>query len=111
MQLNHVFKTRDIVTKNDKKSAKHKELSEHKEILDSENCRDQGFTRPKVNCSKILFDIIGFIVYKVLVNNNCNDFQVLILLPMASIAYRVVNRLILLTPTGNKVSVNLILTK
>ncbi|XP_024959419.1 U3 small nucleolar RNA-associated protein 25 isoform X3 [Cynara cardunculus var. scolymus] len=74
--LNHVFKTRDLVTKNDKKLATRKE-AKHEEILDSENFLDQGFTRPKV----------------------------LILLPMASIAYRVVKRLIQLTPAGHKVNV------
>lgn len=48
MQLNHVFKTRDIVTKNEKKLAKEKE-SKTEGILDSESFLDQGFTRPKVN--------------------------------------------------------------
>ncbi|GKD39182.1 U3 small nucleolar RNA-associated protein 25 [Tanacetum coccineum] len=75
--LNHVFKTRDIVTKNEKKLAKEKE-SKTDGILDSESFLDQGFTRPKV----------------------------LILLPMASIAYRVVNRLIQLTPSGNRATVD-----
>nr|XP_043628614.1 U3 small nucleolar RNA-associated protein 25 [Erigeron canadensis] len=75
--LNHVFKTRDLVTKNDRKLAKLKE-SKPEEILDGDNFRDQGYTRPKV----------------------------LILLPMASIAYRVINRLIQLTPPGNKVNVD-----
>lgn len=72
--LNHVFKTRDLVTKNDKKLAKIKESKNE----GSENFLDQGFTHPKV----------------------------LILLPMSSIAYRVVNRLIQLTPSGNKVNVD-----
>ena len=48
MQLNHVFKTRDLVTKNEKKLAKEKE-SKTEGILDSESFLDQGFTRPKVN--------------------------------------------------------------
>ncbi|XP_023739619.1 protein NUCLEOLAR FACTOR 1 [Lactuca sativa] len=74
--LNHVFKTRDLVTKNDKKLSNNKE-SKHEEVLDSENFLDHGFTRPKV----------------------------LILLPMASIAYRVINRLIHLTPSGHRVNV------
>nr|GFB14571.1 U3 small nucleolar RNA-associated protein 25 [Tanacetum cinerariifolium] len=77
IQLNHVFKTRDIVTKNEKKLAKEKE-SKTDGILDSESFLDQGFTRPKV----------------------------LILLPMASIAYRVVSRLIQLTPSGNRATVD-----
>ncbi|PWA72213.1 Digestive organ expansion factor, predicted [Artemisia annua] len=75
--LNHVFKTRDIVTKNEKKLAKEKE-SKTEGILDSESFLDQGFTRPKV----------------------------LILLPFASIAFRVVNRLIELTPSGNRATVD-----
>ncbi|GAU39089.1 hypothetical protein TSUD_321600, partial [Trifolium subterraneum] len=69
--LNHVFKTRDCVKKNDVKLAKLEEGA------DSERFRDQGFTRPKV----------------------------LILLPLASIAYRVVKRLIQLTPSAYKVNV------
>ncbi|XP_071737104.1 protein NUCLEOLAR FACTOR 1 [Rutidosis leptorrhynchoides] len=75
--LNHVFKTRDIVTKNDKKLAKIEE-SKDEEVVVGEDFRDQGFTRPKI----------------------------LILLPFASFAYRVVNRLIQLTPPGNKVNVD-----
>ncbi|KAI3805579.1 hypothetical protein L1987_28094 [Smallanthus sonchifolius] len=75
--LNHIFKTRDLVTKNDKTLAKHKE-SKGEEVLNSENFLDQGFTRPKV----------------------------LILLPIASIAFRVINRLIQLTPEGHKVNVD-----
>ncbi|KAI3819299.1 hypothetical protein L1987_13126 [Smallanthus sonchifolius] len=75
--LNHIFKTRDLVMKNDKTLAKHKE-SKGEEVLNSENFLDQGFTRPKV----------------------------LILLPMASIAFRVINRLIQLTPEGHKVNVD-----
>ncbi|XP_076945478.1 protein NUCLEOLAR FACTOR 1-like [Bidens hawaiensis] len=59
MQLNHIFKTRELVTKNDKTLGKQKESGA--EVLTSEKFLDQGFTRPKV----------------------------LILLPMASIAYRV----------------------
>lgn len=75
--LNHVFKTRDIVTKNDKKLANRKESNHEEEVLDNEHFLDHGFTRPKV----------------------------LILLPMASIAYRVINRLIHLTPSGHRVNV------
>ncbi|KAK9068656.1 hypothetical protein SSX86_012771 [Deinandra increscens subsp. villosa] len=75
--LNHIFRTRDLVTKNDKTLAKHKE-SKDQEVLNSENFLDHGFTRPKV----------------------------LILLPMASIAFRVINRLIQLTPEGHKVNVD-----
>ncbi|KAL9314724.1 hypothetical protein ACSQ67_020176 [Phaseolus vulgaris] len=69
--LNHVFRTRDSVRKNDAKLTK---LKEHTE---SDKFRDQGFTRPKV----------------------------LILLPLASIMYRVVKRLIHLTPSASKVNV------
>ncbi|KAK1420515.1 hypothetical protein QVD17_22178 [Tagetes erecta] len=75
--LNQIFKTRDLVTKNDKVLAKLKE-SKGEEVLNSENFLDQGFTRPKV----------------------------LILLPMASIAFRVINRLIQLTPEGHKANVD-----
>ncbi|KAI7752589.1 hypothetical protein M8C21_018611 [Ambrosia artemisiifolia] len=70
--LNHIFKTRDLVTKNDKM------LSKGEELLNSEKFLDQGFTRPKV----------------------------LIILPIRSIAYRVINRLIQLTPEGHKVNVD-----
>ncbi|KAG5006142.1 hypothetical protein JHK85_024684 [Glycine max] len=66
--LNHVFRTRDCVKKNDSK------LTKLKENADSDKFRDQGFTRPKV----------------------------LILLPLASIVYRVVKRLIQLTPSAFK---------
>ncbi|KAL2997699.1 hypothetical protein AAZX31_09G055200 [Glycine max] len=69
--LNHVFRTRDCVKKNDSK------LTKLKENADSDKFRDQGFTRPKV----------------------------LILLPLASIVYRVVKRLIQLTPSAFKVNV------
>ncbi|KAI7746606.1 hypothetical protein M8C21_010210, partial [Ambrosia artemisiifolia] len=75
--LNHIFKTRDLVTKNDKTLAKQKE-SKGDEVLNSEKFLDQGFTRPKV----------------------------LIILPIRSIAYRVINRLIQLTPEGHKVNVD-----
>lgn len=74
--LNHVFRTRDIVSKNDSKLAKHPEIADS-EIFDGDSFRDQGFTRPKV----------------------------LILLPLRNIALRVVQRLIQLTPTGYKVNV------
>ncbi|QCE13438.1 U3 small nucleolar RNA-associated protein 25 [Vigna unguiculata] len=69
--LNHVFRTRDCVKKNDAK------LTKLKEYTESDKFRDQGFTRPKV----------------------------LILLPLASIMYRVVKRLIHLTPSAYKVNV------
>ncbi|VVA91685.1 unnamed protein product [Arabis nemorensis] len=75
MQLNHIFKTRDLVKKNDK-IAKHQETAEE-EILSDDAFLDQGFTRPKV----------------------------LIILPMKSIAYRVVKRLIQLTPKSLRVNV------
>ncbi|PSS14557.1 Digestive organ expansion factor like [Actinidia chinensis var. chinensis] len=73
--LNHIFRTRDLVTKNDSKVAKHQKSAE--EILNGDNFLDHGFTRPKV----------------------------LILLPLASIAFRVVKRLIRLTPSSQKVNV------
>lgn len=46
MQLNHIFKTRDTVTKNDAKMTKHEDNME--ELLSSDSFRDQGYTRPKV---------------------------------------------------------------
>ncbi|KAG7592037.1 Digestive organ expansion factor predicted [Arabidopsis thaliana x Arabidopsis arenosa] len=74
--LNHIFKTRDLVKKNESKIAKHRETSEE-EILSDDGFLDQGFTRPKV----------------------------LILLPLRSIAFRVVKRLIHLTPESQRVNV------
>ncbi|VYS46404.1 unnamed protein product [Arabidopsis thaliana] len=74
--LNHIFKTRDLVKKNESKIAKHRETSEE-EILSDDGFLDQGFTRPKV----------------------------LILLPLRSIAFRVVKRLIQLTPESHRVNV------
>ncbi|KAL1224086.1 Protein NUCLEOLAR FACTOR 1 [Cardamine amara subsp. amara] len=74
--LNHIFKTRDLVKKNESKIAKHRETSEE-EILSDDGFLDQGFTRPKV----------------------------LILLPLRSIAFRVVKRLIQLTPESQRVNV------
>lgn len=74
--LNHVFKTRDFVTKNEAKLAKHPE-NVREEVVNSEKYLDHGFTRPKV----------------------------LIVLPYASIALRVVKRLITLTPSSHKVNV------
>ena len=47
MQLNHVLKTRDLVTKNDTKLAKHPESADNK-ILNGDSFLDHGFTRPKV---------------------------------------------------------------
>ncbi|OVA17570.1 Digestive organ expansion factor [Macleaya cordata] len=72
--LNHVFRTRDVVTKNEAKLAKHPENIKEE---NDEGFLDHGFTRPKV----------------------------LILLPLASIALRVVKRLIQLTPSSHKVNV------
>ncbi|KAK9676476.1 hypothetical protein RND81_11G079500 [Saponaria officinalis] len=74
--FNHAFKTRDLVTKNTAKLAKNKEASN--EELGTANCfLDHGFTRPKV----------------------------LILLPLASIAHRLVRRLVHLTPSAYKANV------
>ncbi|XP_050372122.1 protein NUCLEOLAR FACTOR 1 [Argentina anserina] len=75
--LNHVFRTRDLVMKNDAKVAKLQENAKN-EILTDDSLRDLGFTRPKV----------------------------LILLPIASIALRVVKRIIHLSPPTSKVSVD-----
>lgn len=73
--LNHILRTRDLVTKNDARMVKHQDATE--EIFSSDGFLDQGFTRPKV----------------------------LILLPLRSIAFRVVKRLIQLTPNAHKVNV------
>ncbi|KAM7272648.1 hypothetical protein ACFE04_027311 [Oxalis oulophora] len=70
--LNHIFKTRDLVKKNNSKIAKNREGA-----LTDDGFLDQGFTRPKV----------------------------LILLPLRRIAFRVVKRLIQLTPDDYKTSV------
>lgn len=47
MQLNHLFRTRDLVTKNDSKLAKDL-CSAYNENLGGDSFRDHGFTRPKV---------------------------------------------------------------
>lgn len=47
MQLNHLFRTRDLVTKNDSKLAKDP-CTAYNENLSGDSFRDQGFTRPKV---------------------------------------------------------------
>ncbi|KAH9774287.1 U3 small nucleolar RNA-associated protein [Citrus sinensis] len=76
LKLNHIFRTRDLVTKNDTKVAKNKG-SAKEGILIGDAFLDRGFTRPKV----------------------------LILLPLKSIALNVVKRLIRLTPDAHKVNV------
>ncbi|XP_058186284.1 protein NUCLEOLAR FACTOR 1 isoform X3 [Rhododendron vialii] len=73
--LNHIFRTGDLVTKNNAKVAKHQESAD--ELLNGDCFLDQGFTRPKV----------------------------LIVLPLASVAFRVIKRLIQLTPPTHKVNV------
>ncbi|KAI4329761.1 hypothetical protein MLD38_028109 [Melastoma candidum] len=75
--LNHIFKTRDLVTKNDSKLSKNQESIEVDLLHNNEMFLDQGFARSKV----------------------------LILLPLRSIAYRVVRRLIQLVPSSHKVNV------
>ncbi|KAG9449276.1 hypothetical protein H6P81_009241 [Aristolochia fimbriata] len=74
--LNHVFRSRDAVKKNNAKLAK-RPNNGRDELLCSDGFLDQGFTRPKV----------------------------LILLPLRSIALRVVRRLIQLTPLSQRVNV------
>ncbi|KAG1364177.1 U3 small nucleolar RNA-associated protein 25 [Cocos nucifera] len=74
--INHVYRTRDLVIKNDAKLAKHQEGNKE-EVLHGGTFLDQGFTRPKV----------------------------LFILPLGSIALRVVKRLIQLTPISNKANV------
>ncbi|KAI9168766.1 hypothetical protein LWI28_001628 [Acer negundo] len=74
--LNHIFRNRDLVTKNDAKVAKNKENSKE-DMLIGGAFLDQGFTRPKV----------------------------LLLLPLRSVALNVVKRLIRLTPKAYKANV------
>lgn len=74
--LNHIYRTRDLVTKNDAKQKKNED-SKKEEILYGGGFLDHGFTRPKV----------------------------LFLLPLRSIALRVVKRLIQLTPSSDKANV------
>ena len=47
MQLNHIFRTRDLVRKNDAKISKHQGRTKE-DILPGDGFLDQGFTRPKV---------------------------------------------------------------
>ncbi|KAI4372628.1 hypothetical protein MLD38_010834 [Melastoma candidum] len=75
--LNHIFKTRDLVTKNNSKLSKNQESTKEDLLHNNEMFLDQGFTRAKV----------------------------LILLPLRSVAYRVVRRLIQLVPPSHKVNV------
>ncbi|XP_027148863.1 U3 small nucleolar RNA-associated protein 25-like [Coffea eugenioides] len=72
--LNHVLRTRDLISKNDAKVA---DAQGQGGILNGDGFLDHGFTRPKV----------------------------LILLPLASIAFWVVKRLIQLTPSKHKVNI------
>ncbi|GLJ23922.1 hypothetical protein SUGI_0454570 [Cryptomeria japonica] len=74
--LNHVYKTRDIVTKNNARLSQQSNNGD-KLINAAEPPRDQGFTRPKV----------------------------LILVPLRSIALRTVKRLIELIPNSCKESI------
>ncbi|XP_047316686.1 U3 small nucleolar RNA-associated protein 25 [Impatiens glandulifera] len=73
--LNHVLSTGDVVVKNDARLAKLEESN--KDTISEGDALDHGFTRPKV----------------------------LILLPLASIALKVVKKLIELTPPKHKVNV------
>ncbi|KAG5566397.1 hypothetical protein RHGRI_002094 [Rhododendron griersonianum] len=141
--LNHIFRTGDLVTKNNAKVAKHQERAD--ELLNGDGFLDQGFTRPKVDTAwrsssltfeygdlgdtpevlhamsltvKLTKPVLSNIMscayslvtldpkagvvdqIKVFVTN-----LVLILLPLASIAFRVIKRLIQLTPPTHKVNV------
>ncbi|KAL0344934.1 UNVERIFIED_CONTAM: U3 small nucleolar RNA-associated protein 25, partial [Sesamum radiatum] len=71
--LNHIFRSRDLIGKNERKLAKDQEGIS----VEGDAYLDRGFTRPKV----------------------------LILLPLAGIARRVVKRLIQLTPSKHKANV------
>ncbi|KAH7671676.1 U3 small nucleolar RNA-associated protein 25 [Dioscorea alata] len=74
--LNHIYRTRDLVTKNDAKQKKNED-SKKEDILYGGSFLDHGFTRPKV----------------------------MFLLPLRSIALRVIKRLIQLTPSSDKTNV------
>ncbi|KAL9150355.1 hypothetical protein ABFS82_12G163000 [Erythranthe guttata] len=74
--LNHIFRGKDLMVKNERKLSKNQETVDGQNLED-DACLDRGFTRPKV----------------------------LILLPLAGIARRVVKRLIQLTPTKHKTNV------
>ncbi|KAG8372301.1 hypothetical protein BUALT_Bualt12G0052000 [Buddleja alternifolia] len=74
--LNHILRSRDLMVKNERKLAKHQNSLEGKSA-DGDAYLDRGFTRPKV----------------------------LVLLPLAGIARRVVQRLIQLTPSKHKTNV------
>ncbi|KAL6542863.1 hypothetical protein OROHE_010383 [Orobanche hederae] len=74
--LNHIFKSRDLIVKNERELAKNQESLEGKTV-DEDYYLDRGFTRPKV----------------------------LIMLPLAGVARRVVKRLIQLTPPKHKANV------
>ncbi|KAL8509562.1 hypothetical protein ACS0TY_016687 [Phlomoides rotata] len=74
--LNHIISSRDLMVKNERKLAKNQD-SVDAESVDDDAYRDRGYTRPKV----------------------------LILLPLAGIARRVVKRLIQLTPSKHKANV------
>ncbi|ONK64654.1 uncharacterized protein A4U43_C07F28440 [Asparagus officinalis] len=74
--LDHVFKTRDLVSKNNAKISTDPD-GKMEEILSASNFLDHGFTRPKV----------------------------MFLLPLGSIALHVVKRLIQLIPTSNKTNI------
>ncbi|KDP40410.1 hypothetical protein JCGZ_03760 [Jatropha curcas] len=51
--LNHIFRTRDLIKKNDLKVAKHQEGADDK-LLTVDGLRDHGFTRPKVQLNYFL---------------------------------------------------------
>lgn len=74
--LNHVYKMRDLITKNNARLS-HQSDNENKSINAAEPPRDQGFTRPKV----------------------------LILVPLRSIALKTVKRIIEMIPSSCKVNI------
>lgn len=53
VQLNHIFKSRDLIVKNERKLAKNQESVESK-TFDDDAYRDRGFTRPKVHSSVLM---------------------------------------------------------
>lgn len=60
LQLNHILRTRDIVTKNDTKVSKRQENAKE-DITNSDSFLDHGFTRPKV---KVLSSSVILMLYE-----------------------------------------------
>lgn len=53
-QLNHVFKTRDLVSKNNAKLTREEEGKREELLINGSSFLDHGFTRPKVRSNSSL---------------------------------------------------------